>query len=227
MSINFENLILYEDNHLLVVHKPAKLLSQKDNTKDIDVVSLTKDYLISKYQKRGDAYVGLVHRLDRMTEGVMVLTKTSKAASRLSNDIVNNNWHKTYLCLVEGIIEKDSRLLDYLDHDSNTKKMKIVKVGTGQKAELEYSVVAHFKDKTLLKVNLITGRHHQIRVQMANFKHPIVGDSLYGVNKFKHDLMLACIEIRFKHPTLDKVIDIKSLPKSKKWKKYLKNIEVE
>lgn len=221
MKINFEELILYEDNHLLVINKPANCLSQEDNTKDPDIVNLAKEYLKVKYNKPGNVYIGLVHRLDRMTEGVMVLTKTSKAASRLSDDIRKGKWKKEYIAVVHGKIDKDSRLTNYVDHIENTKKMKIVKPGMGQKAELEYKVLGYDKDNTILLINLLTGRHHQIRVQFAAFNHPLVGDTLYGNSKERIDLMLSCYSITFKHPTQEQEVCIKTLPSSKKWKKLL------
>ena len=221
MLKKFEELILYEDNHLLVINKPANCLSQEDNTKDPDVVNLAKDFLKLKYNKPGNVYVGLVHRLDRMTEGVLVLTKTSKAASRLSEDIRKGFWKKEYIAVVHGRIENDSRLTHYVDHIENTKKMQIVKPGMGQKAVLEYKVLGYDKDNTVLLINLLTGRHHQIRVQFAAFNHPLVGDTLYGNPKEKIDLMLACYKITFKHPTQEKDLSIKTLPSSKKWKKII------
>ena len=221
MKIDFSELVLYEDNHLLVINKPSNILSQEDNTKDPDIVNLAKHYLKVKYNKPGNVYVGLVHRLDRMTEGVMVLAKTSKAASRLSEDIRNNNWHKQYIAVVHGIITNDSRLSDFVDHIENTKKMKVVKPGSGQKAELEYKVLGHFDNKTVLLINLITGRHHQIRIQFSNFGYPLVGDTLYGNPKERVDLMLACYCVSFKHPTLDQNLKFTDLPRSKKWKKII------
>lgn len=221
MKIDFSELILYEDNHLLVINKPSNILSQEDNTKDPDIVNLAKHYLKVKYDKPGNVYVGLVHRLDRMTEGVMVLAKTSKAASRLSEDIRNNNWHKQYIAVVHGIITNDSRLSDFVDYIENTKKMKVVKPGSGQKAELEYKVLGHFDNKTVLLINLITGRHHQIRIQFSNFGYPLVGDTLYGNPKERVDLMLTCYCISFKHPTLDQNLKFTDLPRSKKWKKII------
>lgn len=220
MKFNYSEIVLYEDNHILVVHKPANLLSQADNTKDIDLVTLTKAYLKIKYNKPNNVYVGLVHRLDRMTEGVMVLAKTSKAASRLSDDIRENKIYKKYLALTYGVITKNSRLTDYVRHIDNTKKMEVCKPGTGQLAELSYEVVNTYKDKTLVHINLITGRHHQIRVQFSKFGHPLVGDLLYGPNK-KCDLMLSCCELKFTHPTLKTEMTFKSLPRSKKWEKLI------
>ena len=222
MKVNFASLILYEDNHLLIINKPAGLLSQADYTKDVDVTVLAKEYLKNKYDKQGNVYLGLVHRLDRMTEGILVLAKTSKAASRLSEAIKNHEWDKTYLALVHGHLEKDQKLTDWLLNDEATKKVSIVKAGTGQKCELHFEVVNHFGDVTLLKVHLLTGRHHQIRAQLAHFGYPLVGDCLYGNPKERGDLMLACTKISFKHPTKEEVLNIECLPKSNKWKKYLK-----
>lgn len=219
MGINFEQLILYEDNHLLVIYKPANILSQKDNTNDLDITYYAKKYLVSKYNKPGDAYLGLVHRLDRMTEGVMVLTKTSKAAARLSNDIKSNIWHKEYLCLVEGVINEEGMLKNFLTRTDQEKKMMVS--NSGQEAILKYYPIKVFDDKTLLRIELITGRHHQIRVQMAHFNHPLVGDMLYGNSKVKQDLMLACYSITFRHPTSKEFMTIKELPRSSKWESFI------
>ncbi len=226
MRVNFSDLVLYEDNHLLVIFKPSNVICQDDISKDESIVTMAKKYLKDKYQKPGNVYVGLVHRLDRMTEGVLVLAKTSKAASRLSDDIRNGQWEKHYLALVNGIINVDGRLTDYVDKINDTKKMMIVPAGHGQLAKLSYQVIKTFKAETLLKVNLETGRHHQIRVQFAGFKHPLVGDTLYGNPKVHKDLYLACIKISFKHPTTDKLIEISSLPRSTKWHKYLEGVEL-
>ena len=213
--------VAYEDNHIIVVVKPQNIPSQEDESKDKDLLTMVKEYIKVKENKPGNVYVGLVHRLDRMTEGVMVLAKTSKAASRLSDDIRNNNWHKQYIAVVHGKINNDSRLTDYVEHIDNTKKMRVVKPGNGQKAELEYKVLGYFENHTVLLINLITGRHHQIRIQFSNFGHPLVGDTLYGNPKERIDLMLSCYSIRFKHPTQEQDIEISDLPRSKKWKKIL------
>lgn len=223
MKYVFENYILYEDNHLLIINKPANLLSQADNTKDDDCVNLAKEYLKYKYNKPGNVYVGLVHRLDRMTEGVLVLTKTSKAAARLSEEIKNNEWHKEYIAVVKGHIDQGTKLTNWVDHIDDTKKMQVVKVGTGQKAELIFDVLGYVGDNTVIKVNLLTGRHHQIRLQLANYGHPLIGDTLYGNIKDRTDLMLACVNISFKHPTQDVVMNVKCLPKSKKWQKIIED----
>ena len=133
--------------------------------------------------------------------------------------ICNFLWKNTTR---RGIIEKNSRLTDYVRHIDNTKKMEVCKPGSGQLAELSYEVVKTYKDKTLVHVNLITGRHHQIRVQFSKYGHPLVGDLLYGPNK-KCDLMLSCCELTIIHPTLKKEMTFKSLPRSKKWDKIIDN----
>ena len=225
MKVNFENLIIFEDNHLLVINKPAGLLSQADRTKDVDVTILAKEYLKQKYDKPGNVYLGLVHRLDRMTEGILVLAKTSKCASRLSEAIKNHEWDKTYLAVVHGKIEKDQKLTDWLVNDVATKKVSITKAGTGQKCELWFEVLEQIGDTTLIKVHLLTGRHHQIRAQLAHFGYPLVGDCLYGNPKERGDLMLACTKISFKHPTKDEMVSFECQPKSSKWKKYLKEVK--
>lgn len=219
MNYNLSEMILYEDNHLLVVHKPANLLSQADNTKDLDLVSLAKSFLKVKYNKPGNVYVGLVHRLDRMTEGIIVLTKTSKAASRLSEQIRNQEWIKEYVAVVEGEVNDTKKLTHYLKHVDNTKKMTVAKLGEGQKAELYFNTLVKNNNYSVVNVKLITGRHHQIRVQFASFGHPLIGDMLYGSGK-KHDLMLCCHKLTIKHPVSNEVLTFKTTPKNKLWKKY-------
>ena len=219
MKYNFSEMILYEDNHLLVVHKPTNLLSQEDNTKDLDLVNLAKGFLKVKYNKPGNVYVGLVHRLDRMTEGIIVLAKTSKAASRLSEQIRNQEWIKEYVAVVEGEVKETKKLTHYLKHIENTKKMTEAKLGDGQKAELYFDSLVQNSKFSVVNVKLITGRHHQIRVQFSLFGHPLVGDMLYGNGK-KHDLMLCCHKLTIKHPVTNEILTFKSTPKNKLWHKY-------
>ena len=116
--------VLYEDNHVIVCYKPAGVLSQADNTGDMDMLSLVKDYLKKRYNKEGNVFVGLVHRLDRMTSGVMVFAKTSKGAMRLSNDIASGNFFKEYLAVCEGNIENfdETTLVDYLEKDEKNNR---------------------------------------------------------------------------------------------------------
>lgn len=220
MKYNFSEMVLYEDNHLLVVHKPTNLLSQEDNTKDLDLVNLAKGFLKVKYNKPGNVYVGLVHRLDRMTEGIIVLAKTSKAASRLSEQIRNQEWVKEYVAVVEGEVNETKKLTHYLTHVDNTKKMTESKYGEGQKAELYFNTLVRNSKYSVVNVKLITGRHHQIRVQFSLFGHPLVGDVLYGTGR-KHDLMLCCHKLTIKHPITNEEMTFKILPKNKLWPKYL------
>ena len=191
--------VLYEDNHVIVCYKPAGVLSQADNTGDIDMLTLVKDYLKKRYNKEGNVFVGLVHRLDRMTSGVMVFGKTSKGAMRLSNDIASGNFFKEYLAVCEGNIENydETTLVDYLEKDEKNNKSFISK--NGKEAILTYRVITNKNNKSLVRVKLKTGRHHQIRVQMSNIGHPLYGDIKYG-SKHKDDLALQAYKLSFYQP---------------------------
>ena len=191
--------VLFEDNHLLVVYKPVGVLSQADITGDIDMLTLGKEYIKHRYNKPGDVYLGLVHRLDRMTSGVMVFAKTSKAAMRLSNDIATHNFFKEYICVCEGNIEnfEETTLIDYLEKDEKLNKSFISP--NGKEAVLSYQVVTNKNNKSLVRIKLKTGRHHQIRVQFSNIGHPLYGDIKYG-SKFKEDLALQAYKLSFYHP---------------------------
>ena len=191
--------VLYEDNHVIVCYKPAGVLSQADNTGDIDMLTLVKDYLKKRYNKEGNVFVGLVHRLDRMTSGVMVFGKTSKGAMRLSNDIASGNFFKEYLAVCEGNIEDydETTLVDYLEKDEKNNKSFISK--NGKEAILTYRVITNKNNKSLVRVKLKTGRHHQIRVQMSNIGHPLYGDIKYG-SPHKDNLALQAYKLSFYQP---------------------------
>ena len=191
--------VLYEDNHVIVCYKPAGVLSQADNTGDIDMLTLVKDYLKKRYNKEGNVFVGLVHRLDRMTSGVMVFAKTSKGAMRLSNDIASGNFFKEYLAVCEGNIENfdETTLIDYLEKDEKNNKSFISK--NGKEAVLSYKVITNKNNKSLVRVKLKTGRHHQIRVQMSNIGHPLYGDVKYG-SPHKDNLALQAYKLSFYQP---------------------------
>ena len=196
---NLELEVLYEDNHVIVCFKPAGVLSQADNTGDIDMLTLIKDYLRKRYNKQGNIYVGLVHRLDRMTSGVMVFAKTSKGAMRLSNDIVNGDFFKEYMAVCEGSINDldEVTLVDYLEKDEKNNKSFISK--NGKESILTYHVVTVKNNKSLVRIKLKTGRHHQIRVQMSNIGHPLYGDIKYG-SPHKDNLALQAYKISFYQP---------------------------
>lgn len=212
--------VLYEDNHIIVVVKDINILSQKDNTNDIDMLTIIKEYLKEKYHKPGNVYLGLVHRLDRVVGGVMVFAKTSKAASRLSNEIRLNNVHKTYLAIVHGHPANKGTFVDYLKKmdDFNT----IVSTKTdGKYAELSYELVEYQKthDISLVKVFLKTGRHHQIRVQFQSRGYPLVGDNRYGHDKVK-EICLFAYQLSFKHPVKNELMTFTAYPATSWFNKF-------
>lgn len=177
--------IFYEDNHIIVVEKPNNIPSQADKTGDEDMLTMVKAYIKEKYNKPGDVYLGLVHRLDRPTGGIMVFARTSKAAARLSEQIRNKAIQKKYLATCDGKLEKKSDVWrDFLLKTERTNTSKVVPEGTknAKEAILDYEVV-NYNEKTnlsIVKVNLQTGRHHQIRVQFASRGHSLYGDQKYG-----------------------------------------------
>ena len=218
--------ILYEDNHIIVVVKPPNILSQADNTNGLDMLTIIKKYLKEKYDKPGNVYLGLVHRLDRPVSGVMVFAKTSKAASRLSDQVRTHTLKKTYLAVVNGIVEKDSEeLVDYLvKQNDNSSKVSVNQ--EGKLAKLKYEVLErNYKENlTLIKVYLETGRHHQIRVQMANIGHTLYGDQRYG-KQDKNQIALFSNSIEFIHPVKKEMIKFeKEYPDYGIWKVF-KNVK--
>ena len=209
--------ILYEDNHLLVAEKKVGVLSQSDGSSTPDMLTILKKYLKDKYNKPGNVYLGLVHRLDKNVGGVMVFAKTSKAARRLSEQIRNREFKKTYLAICKGVINSDGRYQDYLKREeyrsvvSNSKDGKI--------AILSYEVIKVKNNNTLLKINLETGRHHQIRVQFSYHNHPLLGDEKYG-SKGKYPLALYAYKLEFYHPTTKEMLSFTSIPKEGYFKEW-------
>ena len=173
--------IIYEDNHIIVVDKIAGVLSQSDDSNDMDMLTLVKSYIKEKYNKPGEVFLGLVHRLDTVTSGVMVFARTSKAASRLSEQIRQNNMKKTYLAVFEEEIkQKQGNYTDYLLKDSKKNIVTVTKdKNKGKIAVLNYEVLNINKGRTLAKIELITGRSHQIRVQFSSRGYHIYGDAKY------------------------------------------------
>lgn len=209
--------ILYEDNHLLVVVKPANLPTCLDSSNDKDLLNIMKEYIKNKYQKPGNVYLGLVHRLDRPTEGIIVFAKTSKAAERLTKQINNKEFHKTYYAVVEGTPKKSGTLKDYLYKDEKTNTSKVTDKDHGKEAILEYTKIATKNNLSLLKINLLTGRHHQIRVQFSSRNYPLYGDHRYNPKYFddnKTDLALIAKELSFYHPITKELLHFEiDLPK--------------
>ena len=213
--------ILYEDNHIIVCYKPRGILSQADNTSSLDMLTLLKEYIKEKYNKPGSVFLGLVHRLDRNTDGVMVFARTSKAAKRLSEGIKNNNFHKKYLAVVEGMIEGSRTLTDMLYYDENKKKSFIIKKKDSKEAILTYNFVDYVNGKTLLDISLKTGRHHQIRCQLSNIGHPIVGDVKYGSTIAVGDkYALTAYSLSFIHPTKKEEMVFKYIPDDSFYKEF-------
>lgn len=216
--------VLYEDNHIIVVEKPVNIPSQADKTGDIDMLTIIKEYLKEKYNKPGNVYVGLVHRLDRPVGGVMVFAKTSKAASRLSEEVRAKIFQKTYLVVVNGKMQKESGLLeDYLLKNEKNNMSKVVKEGTknSKLASLDYEVLKYNKEinLSLLKINLHTGRHHQIRVQLSSRDHSIYGDQKYGGRGHGKQIALWAYKLKIVHPVTKEEMTFKAIPEiSGTWK---------
>ena len=213
--------ILYEDNHIIVVVKPVNVLSQADNTNDLDMLTIIKSFLKEKYNKPGNVYLGLVHRLDRPVGGVMVFAKTSKAASRLSNEVRSGNLKKKYYAIVnDNNLKDEDTFIDYLLKDSNYNTIVTTKE-KGKYSELSYKVLERDKENNLalVDINLKTGRHHQIRVQFASRNHPLYGDQRYG-KEDKKQIALFAYSLEFIHPTTKEKMSFYKNPDYGIWKKY-------
>ena len=208
--------ILYEDNHIIVVHKPANIPSCPDSSKDKDLLTILKEYIKEKYHKPGNVYLGLVHRLDRPTEGVMVYAKTSKAAERLTKQINNKEFNKTYYAVVEGKTTEGT-LKDYLAKDEKTNTSYISNEKDGKLSILEYKTINTKDNLSLVKINLLTGRHHQIRVQFSSRNHPLYGDHKYNkkyIDDNKENIALIATYLSFYHPTTKELLHFEiDLPK--------------
>ena len=209
--------ILYEDNHIIVVQKIPNIPSQGDKTGDTDMLTLIKDYIREKYNKPGNVYLGLIHRLDRPVGGVMVFAKTSKAAARLSEQVRNKELKKEYLVVADGKFEeKKGHLEDYLLKNKRNNLSKVVdsNVKNAKLASLDYEVIKYNEeiDLSVVKINLHTGRHHQIRVQLSNIGHSIYGDQKYGKRGRGKQIALWAYKLSFKHPTTNENLTFECLP---------------
>lgn len=211
--------VLYEDNHLLVVTKFPGVLSQGDRTGDLSLVDAAKSYLKAKYDKPGDVYLGLVHRLDRPTGGVVVLARTSKAAARLSRQFQSHEVDKFYLALCEGApMEPRAECVHYLLHEESLKKTKVYDQPRpgAKKAVLRYRRLASNGTRSLLQVELLTGRKHQIRAQLSKVGLPILGDRKYasrgGGSEVVPEFGLWAYRVRLVHPVKGEAIEFQSLP---------------
>lgn len=206
--------VLYEDNHIIVVKKEKDVLSQKDETDDFSLNEIVKEYLKRKYDKPGNVYLGLVHRLDRRVSGVMVLAKTSKAASRLSKSIMEHDFEKVYLAYVEGILDKDGSIDVKISKQDN----RAIIDKNGKDAHLDYKVINNDGYNTYVEVLLESGRYNQIRLSFASIGHPIYGDLKYGAKVKSDDLGLCSYKIGFVHPVTREYMRFSLIPKEDIWK---------
>jgi 23S rRNA pseudouridine1911/1915/1917 synthase len=211
--------VLYEDNHCLAVNKPAGLLSQGDRTGDHSMVDQAREYLKARYRKPGNVYVGLVHRLDRPTSGVVLLARTSKAASRLADQFRSGAIEKTYWAIVQGQPEPAEGVwADVLDKDPRQNRVRVVDLrqGAGQEARVAYRVLDSGRGMSKLELRPTTGRSHQLRVQLAYRGLPIIGDRKYGsahvleAGDGHRRIALHARRLAFRHPTRQEVISVEA-----------------
>ena len=210
--------VIYEDNHIIVVEKIPNIPTQEDKTSDTSMMTLVKKYIKEKYNKPANVYLGLVHRLDRPVGGVIVFAKTSKAASRLSKQVRDKVFKKEYLAVVDGSFEKNSGTLEnylYKDRKSNTSYVVSKDKKEAKFAKLDYEVLKYDKENnlSLLKIDLHTGRHHQIRVQLANIGHSIYGDQRYGTRGKNKQIALWAYKLIIEHPTKKEKMEFKDMPR--------------
>lgn len=196
--------VIYEDNHIIVVEKMVRVPMQQDISKDICMIDIVKEYIKIKYNKPGNVYLGMVHRLDRMVGGVVVFARTTKAMSRLSEQVRTRKISKKYFAVLNGKLKKSGKLENYIIKNENTNMSKVCKesVNGAKFASLEYKIVDIKNGYTLVDIDLHTGRHHQIRVQFSNIGHPLYGDQKYGsnINKVGQNIALYAYSLSFVHP---------------------------
>lgn len=205
--------ILHEDNHLIVINKRVGDIVQGDKTGDKPLSEVVKEYIKDKYKKPGEVFLGVVHRLDRPTTGIVVFARTSKALSRMNELFSNRETKKTYWAIVKNKPEKSEDILvHYLKRNekNNTSKAHVKEVSGSKIASLEYKIIASLQNYYTLEINLHTGRHHQIRAQLAAIGSPIKGDLKYGFNRSNPDggIHLHAQKLVFKHPVSKENIEI-------------------
>ncbi len=208
--------IIYEDNHIIVVIKPHNIAVQEDSSNDLDMLTIIKNFIKERDKKKGNVFLGLVHRLDRPTGGVMVFAKTSKAASRLGAELKAKQMKKKYLCVVCGRPQLvENRLITFLKKDEKNNMVYIApRTEQGSKeAILDYKLISTKNKLSLIDVDLITGRSHQIRVQMSKqLNLPIYADFKYGDKEHTGNLALFAYELSFIHPVTKENMKFKVAP---------------
>ena len=215
--------VIYEDNHLLVVVKPYGVPSQADETGDEDMMTQCKAYIGEKYNKPGAVYLGLVHRLDRPTSGVMVFARTSKAAARLAAQMSSGAFEKTYLAVLTAMPpDSEGVLWHYLKKDEKTHIASVSDkpMEGAKKAGLEYTVLAEKDGLILVRVKLLTGRFHQIRAQFAHVGASVYGDMKYGARNVKAPLALFASRISLNHPTTGERMTFEAKPEGKAFGRF-------
>ena len=217
-----EPLILWEDNHLLIVSKPAGMLVQGDITGDRCLKDWAEEDVARRFRKPGKAFIGLPHRLDRPTSGLVVLAKTSKALARMNAVFSGRDIQKTYWAIVEGHVDPpNGRLVHHLVRDGKTKKSFVSQRPDAQEAILRYQILEKGDRYSLVEIDLETGRHHQIRVQLQAIGHPIKGDLKYGSKRSNQDggIHLHARRISFIHPVSQERIEVLApLPEEALWR---------
>jgi 23S rRNA pseudouridine1911/1915/1917 synthase len=221
--------VLFEDNHIIVVNKLPSQIIQGDKTGDIPLSDLLKDYIKAKYSKPGEVFLGVVHRLDRPVSGVTIFARTSKALSRLNEMLKDHQIKKTYWAVVKNQPpEVEGRLINFLSRDESRNKSFVVSENTknAQRAELTYKLLNKSHSYFLLEVDLLTGRHHQIRSQLSAIGCPIKGDLKYGFSRSNPDgsIHLHARKISFLHPVKKEIISIiADPPPDPVWNFFLTN----
>ena len=221
--------ILFEDNHLLILNKKSGELSQGDITEDKTLVDKAKFYLKAKYNKKGNVFIGLIHRLDRPTSGVIVLSKTSKSLKRMNDKFKMNEVDKVYWAVINSFNKNEGKVESFLKKNQKQNKSYVVEsnISGSKNAILYYKKLVDLKSYTLLEIKLETGRHHQIRTQLAYLGYPIKGDLKYGFPRSNVDksIHLHARHIEFTHPVTKNKIKIEAPPPNDKiWNLCLKSI---
>lgn len=213
--------ILYEDNHVIVAIKPPNLLTQSDATGDESLLDQIKEYVKETYNKPGEAYIGLVHRMDRPVGGLLCFARTSKAASRLSEQVRGHELNRQYVCIVEGDAPDQFTYVDYLVKDEEHNKVAVLPSYLkmqGKEAILHGRTVARRDGLSLVAIQLETGRAHQIRVQMQHHGYPLWGDNRYGNGKRGQQIALWGFRLSFEHPiSKERMLFIAPTPETKPW----------
>ena len=218
--------VVYEDNHIIVVNKTASEIVQADKTGDTPLSETVKRYLKEKYQKPGNVFIGVTHRLDRPVSGLVIFAKTSKALTRLNEMFRTSEVKKTYWAVVKNAPkEPEGELVHYLARNEKQNKSFAYdkEVPNSKKAILNYRLIGHSENYYLLEVDLKTGRHHQIRCQLAKMGCPIKGDLKYGAPRSNPDgsICLHARKVRFIHPVSKELIELEApLPEGNLWKGF-------